>query len=485
MIDPRTPVLVGVGQLTNRDGEPLSPLELMERSARAAAEDAGAPGLLADAQSVGVVDSLSQALDDPGARLAELIGARPAQTFRSGLGGNSSQQVVNDLCTQIAAGSLDVGVVAGAEAMASVSRAARKGEAPPWQSDEAATARMFEEGSTGNSEFETAAGLIAPIFIYPVLEHALRGVAGRSREDHLRAISELWAGFSEVAARNPHAWSQEAQSAEAIATEGDGNRRVSDPYRKLHNAHIGVDMGAALILCSAEAAERAGVPRDRWVFPWAAGQGHDHWFVTERDELHRSPCLQLIGEHLLDGVGELDHVDVYSCFPSAVEMASAELGLGLDRVLTQTGGLTFGGGPGNNYAMHGIASLADRLRSEPDTLGLATAEGWYMTKHAVGLYSCAEPERPFAVHDVQAEVDALPKREVVTDFDGEATVESFTALYEKDGSAGMGIVVARTDDGARTAAKSHDADAIAQLVDGDDPLGRRVRVTAPDGFSFA
>lgn len=476
-------MLVGVGQLTNRGGDPLSPLDLMERTARAAAEDAGAPALLAGAQVVAVVDCLAQPLDDPGARLAERIGASPAETKRSGLGGNSPQQLVNDLCTRIGSGGLDVAVVAGAEAMASVSAATKRGEQPPWKSDGSATARMYEEGRAGNSEFEMAAGLIAPIFIYPVLEHAWRGAAGRSRDEHLQVISELWAGFSEVAARNPHAWSREALPADAIAAEGNGNRRVSDPYRKLHNSHLGVDMGAAVILCSAEAAERAGVPPDRWVFPWGAGQGHDHWYFSERDELHRSQCLRLIGERLLDGVA-VDHADVYSCFPIAVEISATELGLGLDRELTQTGGLTFAGGPGNNYSMHGIAALADRLRSEPGTVGVATANGWYMTKHAVGLYSTAEPPAPFAVHDVQADVDALPRREVAADFDGAAEVESYTALYERDGSVGMGIVLARLEDGRRTAAKSHDPDVLAELLADTDPLGRAVHVTAPDGFRF-
>jgi acetyl-CoA C-acetyltransferase len=478
--DPRAPVLVGVGQLTVRDGEPLSPLELMERAARAAAEDAGAPGLLADVQRLAVVDAISQPLRDPGARLAQRLGARPAETTRSGLGGNSPQQLVNDACARIAGDGLDVALIAGAESMATVTRLMKQGEQAPWEADDG----VHDDERPGNSPFEMSAGLIAPIFVYPVLEHALRGAARRTRDEHLQAISALWAGFSEVAAANPHAWSREAVSAEAIATDGDGNRRVSDPYRKLHNSHIGVDQGAALLLCSAEAAERAGVPRERWVYPWAGGQGHDHWFVTEREELHRSPCLRLIGERLLGGIGTLNHVDVYSCFPSAVEIAAAELGLGLDRVLTQTGGLTFAGGPGNNYSTHGIAALAERLRSEPDAVGMATAEGWYLTKHAVGVYSCAEPEPPFAVHDVQAEVDALPRRAVAEDFVGEATVESYTALYERDGRPGMGIVLALTDNGARTVAKSHDPDVLGELVDGPDPLGRRVHVTAPEGFRF-
>jgi acetyl-CoA C-acetyltransferase len=465
-MDPRAPVLVGVGQVVNRDGEALEPLALMERAARLAGEDAGVG--LERVECIAVVDAISQSLNDPGALLAERLGATPARTTRSGIGGNSPQLLVNQLATQIASGGLDVALLAGAEAMASLSRFMKQGEPVPWRTESVPAERA------GSSETENAAGLIAPIFFYPLLEHALRGDAGRARDEHLRHISDLWSRFSEVAAENPHAWSQQAHSAEEIATASDGNRKVSDPYRKLHNSHIGVDMGAALLLCSAEAAQAAGVPRERWVFLHAGAHGNDHWFVTEREELHRSPALRRAGEVL---AVEPDHVDLYSCFPSAVQIAARELGLGPERPLTVTGGLTFAGGPGNNYATHGIAALAERLRAEPDTVGLATALGWYVTKHALGVYSCREPEQPYTAHEI--DVSDLPQIEVADA--GEGTVESYTALYERDGSPGMGIVAARLADGRRAVAKSHDPDVLAALLD-DDPLGRTVAIA--DGFQL-
>jgi acetyl-CoA C-acetyltransferase len=238
-------------------------------------------------------------------------------------------------------------------------------------------------------------------------------------------------------------------------------------------------MGAALLLCSAEAARAAGVPRDRWVFPWAGAHGNDHWFVTTREELHRSPAIRLAGEALGHGY---DHVDLYSCFPSAVQIAARELGLGLDRPLTVTGGLTFAGGPGNNYATHGIATLAERLRESPESVGLATALGWYVTKHALGVYSCRPPDAPYRAIDVQPLVDALPRVEVAEGYAGEAVVESYTAVHDRDGRPGTGIVSARLADGRRAVARSHDPEVLAELVDGGDPLGRTV--TIGDDFRF-
>ncbi len=481
MIDPRTPVLVGAGQIVVHDGTPPSPAQLMTSAARAAAADAGVPGLVERVDVLAVVDAMSQ----PGA--TPDIGA--PTLWRSGLGGNGPQALVCELCDAIAAGSLDVAVVTGAEAMTAFSAAIKAGEAPPWPLEGRAADRTLSSDapSDGASAAEHAAGLIAPIFFYPLIEHAVRTDAGRSRSDHLAHISALWASFAAVAADNEFAWTRSAPSAEDIATESPSNRKVSDPYLKLHNSHIGVDMGAALILCSAGAASAAGVPRDRWVFPWAGARGHDHFHVTTRAELHRSPAIRLAGEALRAHCDAPDfaHVDLYSCFPSAVQIAARELGLGLDRPLTVTGGLTFAGGPGNNYPTHAIAAMADRLRAEPGAVGLTTALGWYVTKHALGAWSCTEPPSPYRTYDVQDGVDALPAVAVAEGYSGDAIVESFTALYERDGSPGMGIVSTRLADGRRAVVKSHDAAVLAELVGGDDPVGRPVQVTAPEGFVLA
>lgn len=477
-MDPRTPVLVGVGQVVIRDGDPPAPEALMEAAARKAADDAGAPALLDRVGVLAVVDAMSQPLATPAIAHRSL--------WRSGLGGNGPQALVCELCDEIATGSLDVAVLTGAEAMTAFSRALKAGEAPPWTMEGAAAERQLSHDapSDGASDAENAAGLIAPIFFYPLIEHAVRADAGRTRDEHLAHISALWAEFAAVAAGNPYAWTQSAPSAEEIATVSDGNRRVSDPYLKLHNSHIGVDMGAALILCSAAAAQAAGVAPDRWVFPWAGARGHDHFHVTTRADLHRSPAIRLAGQALRVHCGaDYAHVDLYSCFPSAVQIAARELGLA-GRPLTVTGGLTFAGGPGNNYPTHAIATLAARLREDPDAVGLATALGWYVTKHALGAYSASPPPRPYSTHDVQDDVDALPSVGVAEAHVGPGTVESFTALYERDGSPGMGIVSARLDDGRRAVAKSHDAGTLRELVGGDEPIGRPVALTAPEGFSL-
>ena len=257
------------------------------------------------------------------------------------------------------------------------------------------------------------------------------------------------------------------------------------PYTKLLNSNIQVYQGAAVVLCSAGTAEALGVPREEWVFVHATARATDEWFLSERAALHRSPAIRACGDALFAHAGidaaALGPVDLYSCFPAAVELAAAELGLPLDRELTCTGGLTFFGGPGNDYATHGIVAVARRLReADPGTVGLATALGWYATKHALGLYGNAPPGRPFAALAPEPEA---ARREVAEPADAEATAETCTLIYDKSGPPSYGILFALLDDGRRALAKSDDADVMAAM-EGDGFLGSRVRLRADRSFSL-
>jgi len=219
------------------------------------------------------------------------------------------------------------------------------------------------------------------------------------------------------------------------------------------------------------------------VFPHSGTDAHDHYFVSEREDLGRSPAMRLAGRKALGlagvGVDDLAHIDLYSCFPSAVEITAYELGISTDRPLTVTGGLSFAGGPWNNYVMHSIAAMAERLRAEPAAVGLVSANGGFITKHAFGVYSTEPPATPFQHADVQDEVDALPKRELCEEPDGEIAIETWTALHDREGNPETGIVVGRLDDGRRAIGTSQDADVLKALVT-EDLAGRRARV-APDG----
>jgi acetyl-CoA C-acetyltransferase len=482
-------VIVGVGQVLRRevsDDQSDEPVSLMADALRLAGEDSGTgKRLLRRADSVRCVPAIGWQYRDPTALLSRLVGAQPRDTLQSALvGGEGAQRLLNHTAGAIAAGELDVALLAGSEAIASLRAAQRAGRAPAWRREDEAmqAAPTLEHARPGVNEMEAAAGLAPPVFTYALIESAVRAASGSPAEAHLARIAALWSRFSEVAAANPYAWLPHAYTPGEIATPSLDNRLVSVPYTKLLTANIGVNMASGLILASAEAAERAGVPRDRWVFVHAGAQAHDEWHVSERRELDRSPAIRAAGRAALEHAGvsidEVAHVDLYSCFPSAVEIAAAELGLALDdpaRALTVTGGLTFAGGPGNNYAGHSIATLVQLLREDPDSYGLASALGWYVTKHAIGVYGARPPRQPFAGLDIRPQLP--PPRRAHAGYVGSASVEAWTVTFHRDGDPDAAIVSALTPDGGRALVRTSEADAVDALL-AQDPIGARVEIAA-------
>jgi len=470
-LDPRTPVLVGAGQLVQREdpADALEPVAMMAEAARRAADDAGAPGLLARVQAVQVVRLVSWRYADPGALVAGMIGAPSASTGVSPMGGNAPQALVNAAAADIQAGLVDVVLLAGAEASRTRQAYRKADERPSWTVQPEGTPPAPVVGSEVQLTHpaEVTKGIFLPVQLYPVFECALRAAAGRTVDSHVDRIAELWSRFSEVAATNPFAWSQEAMTPGQVAMPSADNRMVGFPYTKVMNTNNTVDQGAALLLCSVEAARAAGVGEDRWVFPWSGADAHDHLAVSARADLHSSPAVRIAGGRALElaGVGADDvaHVDLYSCFPSAVEVAAAELGFGLDRQLTVTGGLSFAGAPLNGYVMHSIATMAGVLREDPGSVGLVTANGGYLTKHAIGVWSSEPPDRPFRAANPQEEVDALPATTPVERHEGPVTVEAYTVMHERDGSPDNAVVACRTPDGGRTWGVSRDPDLLRAM----------------------
>ncbi|MGV0723999.1 acetyl-CoA acetyltransferase [Mycolicibacterium elephantis] len=482
-MDPRTPVLIGYGQVNQRDEDPaVEPVDLMA----AAAREAGDPRLLEAVDSVRVVNLLSWRYRDPGLLVAQRIGATGARTRYTGIGGNVPQSLVNQACLDIQSGRADVVLITGAETWRTRSRLRAAGKKPAWtsQDDSVSVAEGADEHVPMAGPAEIRINLDRPAYVYPMFEQALRIAAGETPEDHRRRIGELWAQFSAVAARNPHAWSREPRSAEAIWQPAPDNRMISWPYTKLMNSNNMVDQAAALILASAEKARHLQIPTDRWVFPYAGTDAHDTYAIGERAEFHTSPAIRIAGRRALaladTGIDDVDVVDVYSCFPSAVQVAANELGLPLgdpDRPLTVTGGLTFAGGPWNNYVTHSIATMAEHLAANPGGRGLITANGGYLTKHSFGVYGTQPPPHEFRWEDVQSEVDREPIRAAVVEWEGVGTVESWTTPFNRDGEPEKAFLAVRTPDDARVLAVITDASGAAATVR-DDIAGAKVQVNS-------
>jgi acetyl-CoA C-acetyltransferase len=497
-LDPRTPVVVGGGQWSNRvdEGEAaVEPVDLMAEATRRAASDTGAADpakVLASLDSVRVVQLLSWRYGDPARLVAERVGVGDVRsTWYTTPGGNTPQSLLNRTCLDIAAGDADVVVIGGAEAWRTRMATRGAGERPDWTVQPEGTEPTVTFGGDFKMDQmvhpdELARGVVMPVQVYPAFESALRAAAGATHAEWAAHLGRLWSGFSAVAASNPNAWLRDAFDATDVVTPGPDNRMIGFPYPKRLNSNNAVEQGAAVIVCSVEAAERLGIPRERWVFPHAGTDGHDTAHVSSRADLRSSPAMRVAGRRALElagvGVDDLAHVDLYSCFPSAVQIAAVELGLSVDdavagrRPLTVTGGLSFAGGPWNNYVTHSIATMATVLRNDPGSVGMCTANGGNLSKHAVGVYS-TEPPAEFRWEKVQPDVDAATtRREVAGEYEGEVTVESWTVMHDRDGQPELGIVAALLPDGRRAWGRTEDSEVVKAMTV-EEFIGRPARLT--------
>jgi len=501
-----TPVLIGAGQFTYRgpaDQSP-SPLNLLKIAAEKATADAG---LGADAIAgidalagvgftIDAPGALSQLpfprLKNPPASFAKAVGANPRWAVYSHMGGNSPQQVINTLCERIANGESELAFAVGAEFLGSLMKRMKTGVGvADWGEDtETEAPQRIGDPRPGVTPQEAAHGLNFPVNTYPLFENALRAHLGRSIEEHQRKLGELFAPFTKVAAQNPEAWFPVERSAEELVTVSDRNRMISFPYPKYLNAIMEVDQSAGVLIASVKKARELGVPEDKWVFLHGCADASDLWYPLERQDFHSSPAMRLTGKRALAmadiDLDDVSVIDLYSCFPVAVEVGASELGLSLDdsRGFTVTGGLPYFGGPGNNYAMHSIAEMMQRLRARPGEYGLCTANGWFLTKQSTGVYSTNRVEGRWQREDpkvIQREIDALPHPEIVEAPEGPATIETYTVVHSRDGYRG-GIVIGRDAQGRRFVAVTPEDEATLRSLEEREGVGRAGRVTRhPDG----
>jgi acetyl-CoA C-acetyltransferase len=481
-----TPVLAGVGQVLQRVEDPregAEPLALMIAALEQAGGECGAPGLLRRAQSIYVPRGM-WSYGDPGRAIARRLGAAPEESVGTPYGGNYSQACVFDAAREIQAGRRDVVLIAGAENGRSAGQAQRLGVALDETEAPGAPDRKVDADKAIFHEAELARGMNSASDVFAVIESAIRFANGESLEAHAQRVAALWAGFSAAACRNPNAWIRKPYGAEEIRRATPENPMISYPYTRLMNANARVDMGAGLVLCSLAAARDAGVPEEKLVYLHAATEANDSNFLSTRMDFHRSPAMRIAGARALAiaarRIAEIEHLDLYSCFPSAVQVAAAELGVSGDRPLTVTGGLTFGGGPLNTYGLHAVARMVEVVREQRGSRGLVHGNGGWLAKHSIGIYSTEPPPDGFRYENLQREVDAHPLREALIDWDGAVTIEGYTVAHQR-GAPRVAHVACLTDDGRRSWGTLDDPTVMAAMMR-EEHCGRRGRLDGHGGL---
>lgn len=491
-VDARTPVIVGVGEITHRTKDPaqgLEPLALMERAVRAAEQDAGT-ALLHHIDSIDVVCEYSWPYHDAPGLLNQRLGIAPARSVYGVTGGETPVRYLHEAALRIASGDSHCAVITGAEARYSADAAERAGIALPW-SPKDANAKLVR-GPDFSHPMAARLNVAMALHVYPFFENATLAHWGQTPRQAQEESARLWAHCSRVAQANPHAWTQRPFTPDELLSVNDDNRMVAWPYTKYMVANPVVNQGAAAVIMSAALAERLGVARDRWVFIHGGAAANEPRDYLQRDNYHRCAAQEAVLRqvlHLADGrVENFERVELYSCFPVVPKMARRTLGLAQDAPMTSTGGLTFFGAPLNNYMTHAAAGLVRALRPTAGKLALLYGQGEYVTKHhalVLGSSPAGLPEADYWVQDIAdgARGEAPP---LDWDHRGAASLETFTVLHQRDGTVAHGIAIARTPTGARLMAKIEGTDtATLRRIESWDhsPIGETGEVDAlPDGL---
>jgi acetyl-CoA C-acetyltransferase len=476
-VDPaRVPVIIGVGEINDRPAagaEGLDSAELMAAALARADADAGG-GWTARLDRLLVVPQIAfRQLDVPGA-LARLTGLREDRIDQAPMAsGDTPVRLLHDAANAIGAGAATVCAIAGGEALRT---AAQRAKAAGTGND------LFAGSKASAPPLRHRYGVITASDIYPLYENALRAELGQTLAEAQAETGAIWSLMSHAAEQADGAWLRHARTPAEIVEQTADNRPIAFPYTKLMVANASVNQGAAAIVTSLAAAREAGIAEERLIYVGQGAAAHESDEPLDRADWTTPPSMRVSIERAmaLNGlhIGDLDHVELYSCFPCVPKMARRVLGWPADRPVTVHGGLTFGGGPIGNYMAHGIAAMVRALRSG-GRYGLLFANGGHCSHNHSLVLSRVPPAAPVFPQDYhfQHEADAVrgPIPPLTDAHEGVFPLETYTVIYRRDGTPDRGLTLSRTPSGERLIAHvaADDAATIAYLTDGKvEPVGR-------------
>lgn len=499
MISPNTPVIVGVGQFTERldaaDYRGLSNVELAAEAARRACADAKSLQALAPhIDSIGALRTFEDSVprySTPFGKsnnfpqsIARRVGVTPKTAVWASVGGDTPQTLISEFCEKIAGGALRMALVVGSEAISTAKHLVAEKKTVDWA--ETIDAPVDDRGPSlkgMSTRYNRQHRILTAPDSYAILENARRARLGLSREAYAHEMGALFAPFSAVAARNPYSTAPVEYTAEELAAVSERNRMIADPYTRLLVSRDQVNQAAAVLITSVAVARELGIDERKWVYLHGYAKVIERE-ILDREDLGSSQAARLAASAALAAAkitaNDVSYFDLYSCFPVPVFNICDGLGISPQdpRGLTVTGGLPYFGGPGNSYSTHAIATMVEKLREQPGSFGFVGANGGHMSKYAVGVYSTRPTEfRRCDSTALQAQVDALPAPAVTFEPDGEATIESYTIVYGKAGPTHAIVVGRLNETRERFLANTHDGDEVSlrEMID-NDPLGRSIFV---------
>ncbi len=429
--------------------------------------------------TIACVEPFAWAYESLARGVADKLGLRENITeLRVPAGGNSPQDLLHDIAARIAGGESDCALLTGAESVYSRNRARREGVELDWP--KRPSNHDFMGGQPPfSSDLERRHGMRLPIQAFPMFENAIQAASDRSPREQIELAARLLARNATVAAGDPYAWFRDSPTAEEIATVNPENRMICYPYTKRMNAIMDVDQGAALLILSETLAREMGMFDSCSVVLGGAG-AEDAWYLAERREYSRSVAMNAAVSAAFDHAAvtatDMDAFDLYSCFPSAIEFGCSAASLSTDdpRPLTLTGGLAYAGGPGNAYVLCALAAGLQSMQAGEARRVLVTGVGMACAKLTATVLSRSDsiPEDASGKTPRRVEVD-VRAAETVETAQGNASVETWTVEYDRDGSARNVIYIVSLEDGRRTVANSaEDPARTARDLLERQPIGR-------------
>ncbi len=490
------PIIIGIGQVTHREriiGDSLSALDLAAKAIHACVEDTGCEDILKHVDSLSVVNISTESMNYPEERLCRMLGISPAVRELSAIGGNTPQWLVNRAADKLASGEIKMALLVGGEAIYRDKNLREIYANGFWDDvlhDLQFKPSVVGDARLGSTPHENLYELDHARNAYPLFENALRDRLGMSLSEHRRFMSDYFKALAKAAEGNPLAWFNQGKKTDGdVTVPTEKNPIFNFPYTKYMNPNPAVNQAAALLVTDTETARKLSVPLDKWVYIHGGAESHDKWFLSERMNFYSSPAIRMNVEESLHYAGltlpDISFYDLYSCFPCAVTIAALEIGLDLDHLppLSITGGLPYFGGPGSNYAMHSIAHAVMRLRKNREQYGLVTALGWYLTKHAVGIYSGMEPKKVWdrtSMKPIQDAIDAMPTHAFCEKPNGPLTIETYTVLHDVDKQGPTAVIAGKLDSGERCLATSGKDYELAFRMENEEFLGVRGFVRTSD-----
>jgi acetyl-CoA C-acetyltransferase len=472
------PVVIGLGSLqqTGNFSHLDEALILMEQVTKAAIQDSTNNNITQYIDEVQVPKGYWK-YRDPGKWIAKRNDFSHAKTSVTKIG-VLQQNLINSACNKIITGKIRASLIVGGEARYKKIRALIEDK------------EYIETELSNNPDYYVKAkddlhikqeeehlGLMA-VGYYAILETALRAKKNLSIDEHKKYLGKMYSEFSKIAAANPGGWSEKDLSWQDIAMVNKKNTIQALPYNKFHCTSWNVNQASAMILCSEEIADELNIPQSKRIYPLASSETNHMIAAIQRPNLIKPTGLKLAAEYILNICHENNikpnTYELYSCFPVAVQMFAEVLSLQNNEKLTVTGGMSFAGGPLNNYMIHSTVKMLEDIRSTPSKIGLVTGVSGMMTKQAFALWA-KDPLINFTSKDVTGDAAALERPKDISSLnEGAGVIIGYTVLPKNHKEEEKSVMYIEDTNGDRKVLISYDKDTLKKMGE-EEWVGKSIK----------